>query len=236
DGTDERQPPASSLRDRNVLSYATTLDPSSGPARVDVPPQAPPSGPQLEGRDTTDAAENVLATGGVATNTNVFFPERVVSVNGGLSAVRPQTWTITWEGDLFGPGFAGQITSAPPAPAADAPPAPTMPAKFSDRGVNFCQVGTLAHDVISIVGCTDDSQCGPLRVCKRSETAPQTVGSLPINGLCVDRDSKAQADGLMKCAPLLETVRRYEIQTMARNHARHDQLELSLLPKLDEIP
>src|SRR6185369_16063978 len=143
---------------------------------------------------------------------------------------RSQVWTLTWEGDLFG-GLAGKIQAGSVAAGGD-----PEPARFTDPGLDFCQVGLQGGDIVTIVGCTDDSQCGPLRVCRRSETAPQTVGSLPINGLCVDRDSKAQADGLMKCAPLLETVRRYEIQTMARNHARHDQLELSLLPKLDEIP
>ena len=151
--------------------------------------------------------------------------------------MRPQQWLITWEGDLFGTGFAGQVKNAPaPAPAPVPPTATEMkplvysePATFADVGVNFCQVGTLKGDIVNIFGCTDDSQCGPLRVCRHSDTAPPTVGNLSINGLCVDNEPTLQTKELTSCAQLLGTVRRYEVLDAKTN-------ALTLRPKLDEVP
>jgi hypothetical protein len=211
-----------SLRDRNVLTFSSSLDPAAGPARVDVPPAAPSSGPQLQAVSTLSALDNVTLTGsttGTPVDTFVFFPEE--------TDVRPQHWTITWEGDLFGIGFAGQITASPVA-AAD-PLTYGGPATFRDIGVNFCQQGTLQGDLINVFGCTDDTQCGPLRVCRHSDTAPPTVGSLPINGLCVDSDTTKQNMELTACTRLLGSVRRYEVLSAKAG-------ELSIRPNLDEAP
>jgi len=222
----EPQPLVSSLRNKNVITFASTLDPSTGPARVEVAPTPPASGPQLQGISTSSALDNATLTGST-TNTSVdtfaFFPEE--------TDVRPQSWTITWEGDLFGVGFAGQIVT--PAVVMTDPQTNRVttvtPATFKDVGVDFCQAGTLKGDLINIFGCTDDSQCGPTRVCRHSDTAPPTAGSLPINGLCVDADAPTQAMQLAACAQLLGSVRRYEV-TDARER------QLSIRPNLDEPP
>jgi hypothetical protein len=212
----ETPPLVNSLRDRNVVTFTPTLDPSLGPPRVDLPPVPPVSGPQLQGIPTTTAQDNATDTNNTLVTTYVFLPER--------TAVRAQHWSITWEGTFIGPAFGGQFGQ--------------QGGTLTDAGVDFCQAGALGVDVaagrrvgdtVSIFGCTADQQCGPQRVCLHSTTAPKAAGILPINGLCVALDPTRQAQQLATCAPLLDTVRRYEIVTAGPR-------ELTLRPKIDEVP
>lgn len=219
----EVEPLVNSLRDRNILTYNTAQDPTVGPPRVDLAPTVPSIGPHILPISSTSARDNVLACpAGVAEGcvpplapTYVFLPER--------SAVHRQTWAVTWEGDLLSTSFSGQLAL------------PKMPASDSDRrlaltdlGAGFCTSGVVPGDFVTLFGCTADNQCGPAQVCKRSDTAPESVGTLAINGLCVLTDPKLQAEQIAACAPLLESVRRYEIVEASAQ-------ALSLRPRLDEI-
>jgi hypothetical protein len=208
----EEQPLVNSLRDQNQITFATTMAPNVGPPRLDVAPQIPSTGARVEPIDVTSPVDNATIQVSVAdppVPTSVFFPDR--------RAVTPQGWNITWQGDFFGPRLFGQVSQEPAGSAAT----------LTDLGVDFCQVGAVKGDIVTLSGCTVDADCGRLRVCRRSTTAPETVGNLPINGLCVDTDPTLQAEQLAACAPLLETVRRYEV-TSATVHT------LTLQPKRDE--
>jgi hypothetical protein len=212
----EVPPLVNSLRDHNALTFLATMDPSLGPPRVDLVPAAPAEGPQIQPVTTYVALDNATDVNATATNpiailTYVFFPER--------TAVNRQTWTVSWQGDFYGPSFSGQFTYY------DNPQRATT---IKDVGTDFCQAGAVPGDVVTIYGCTNDLQCGPLQVCKRSDTSPETVGTLPINGLCLPADPTLQAERLKTCAPLLDTVRRYEIVGATRS-------ALTVRPKLDEV-
>ena len=104
---------------------------------------------------------------------------------------------------------------------------------LTDVGVDFCQAGALPGDFVTLFGCTVDQQCGPLQVCRRSDTAPETAGTLPIDGLCAPMDPTQQAQQLVDCAPLLNSVRRYEILDATDVTGRAEPLTLQ--PKIDEI-
>ena len=216
----EEPPLVNSLRDHNALTYTTLLDPTLGPPRVDLAPVAPVQGPQIEGITTTVADDNATDTTGMPVPTYVFFPKSM------RSAVNRQTWATIWQGDFFGPSFSGQFSRDP----ADQPLA-----QLKDVGVDFCQAGALPGDVVTIYGCVNNQQCGPLQVCGRSQTAAETVGTLPINGLCVPLDPTQQAQQLKTCAELLDTVRRYEIVNATTGAGPSTPGFLTIRPKLDEI-
>ena len=74
-GVTESQPFVNTLRDRNVISYALTLDPSSGPPRVDVLPNPPVTGPYIEPFWTQGSILNATATGTSYVKTVAFFPQ-----------------------------------------------------------------------------------------------------------------------------------------------------------------
>ncbi len=241
----EVQPLVSSLRDQNMLTYTTTLDPTQGPARLDLPPTLPAQGPVIEGITTTSPDDNATIfpvppdpEHGAPVPTYVFFPQQVCSRSTKnppvpcdpspppgtppMMAPQRQTWNLTWEGDVFGPSFSGQF-------AVDGSGVTTL----VDVGVDFCQAGALPGDFVTIFGCTVDQQCGPLQVCRRSDTAPETAGTLPIDGLCAPMDPAQQAQQLVDCAPLLNSVRRYEILDATDVPGAPSQLTLQ--PKIDEI-
>ncbi len=170
--------------------------------------------------------------------TYVFFPQQVCSrstpnpdpgCDSALAMIQPQrqTWNITWEGDLFGPSFSGQLTFG-------TAPTPTSPLILKDQGVDFCQAGALPGDIVTLFGCTVDSQCGPAQVCRRSTTAPETADALPINGLCVpnNNDPTGQNNELNACAGLLNSLRRYEIVDAK---SQSGISTLTLRPEIDEI-
>ena len=213
----------SSIRDQNVVTFIAGQDPTIGPPRLDLPPTVAAQGPQIEIVSSSSVRDNPtnISTSDppAAIPTYVVFPQRGVA--------QRQSWSVVWQGDLLGPSFTGQFVGFVGGDA-NAPLA-----TLSDIGVDFCQAGVLAGDFVTVYGCTVDQQCGPLQVCRRSPTAPETAGALPINGLCLPLDPTLQAQRIIDCAGLLETVRRYEI-TAAKAPAGARTV-LSLRPKLDEI-
>ncbi|HUO36574.1 MAG TPA: hypothetical protein VMU34_01370, partial [Mycobacterium sp.] len=231
----EVQPLVNSLRDQNMITFTATMDPSVGPARIDLPPNVAALGPQIAAINSSSPDDNAtIVTANTSLPTYVFFPQQVCTratansttpCDSTLPMIQPQrqTWNISWEGDLFGPSFSGQlefrdrITGLPvdhndPSRLCDAGN-PACELDLLDGGTDFCQAGVLPGDFVTLYGCTLDSQCGPLEVCRRSATAPDTADALPINGMCVPSDSASakQAQRLIDCAPLLNSLRRYEI-------------------------
>ena len=71
----ESKPFVNTLRDRNVISYSLTLDPSSGPPRVDVLPSVPATGPYIEPFWTQGSILNATALSTSYVQTVAFFPQ-----------------------------------------------------------------------------------------------------------------------------------------------------------------
>lgn len=236
----EVQPLVNTLRDINMITFTSSLDPSAGPARLDLAPTVPALGPQISAINTTSSDDNatILQNGVTAVGTYVFFPQQVCSrstpnpnpgCDSALAMSQPQrqTWNLTWEGDVFGPSFSGQLTFGKD-------PTPTSPLILKDQGVDFCQAGALPGDIVTLFGCTVDAQCGPGQVCRRSSTAPETADALPINGLCVpnNSDPTGQNAELNACAGLLNSLRRFEV---VEAKSQSGTSTLTLRPEIDEI-
>jgi hypothetical protein len=204
----EPTPAVNSLRDHNVQTFTRALDSSSGPPRLDSPLSPPTTGPRIEGIWTRGTANNATALTADYVETNLYFPDR--------RAVIPQTWAVTWEGTLVGPRFSGHITADPSGLA------PTL----DDGGADFCGAGTVPGDLVTLVGCNTDNDCGFGKVCVHGTTGSQAAGGLAISGLCVDPVFKDRT--VADCSELLATIRRYEVTTAQSNL-------LTLRPHRDEL-
>jgi len=206
----EQAPFVNAVRDRNELSYSLSLDPSSGPPRVDVPPLVPLSGPYIEPLWTKGTQDDATALDVAARQTSIFFRDRL--------AVTPQTWGVTWQGSIVGPRYAGRLLVR------------NNNMVLQDDGVDFCYAGpgVIAGDIVTINGCKEDAECGAGLACLRDKTADVAAGGLSVTGLCVNKDDKDRLDKSRVCAPFIRTVRRYEVATA------HGQT-LELTPHLDEV-
>jgi len=197
----EPPPPPNTLRNRNFMGYTPVFDSSSGPARLDVPPAQPTIGPRIETIWTQGTAANATALTADYLRTEVYFPDQV--------NVTPQTWTVTWQGPLMpNPRLTGQLRSDN---------------TLVDLGLDFCRIGVEDTDIVTLVGCTADSQCGLNKKCVLGSNGAQGGGGLPITGLClsptIDRT---------KCDDLLSTVKRYDVTTAQAG-------VLQLAPHKDEL-
>jgi hypothetical protein len=211
----EPPPLVNTLRDANVISYSRALTATAGPARVDILPVAPPSGPRLEGFFALDSVDNATALG-AAVPTFVFFPDR--------SVVSTQTWAITWEGPLFpDPRYSAKVTKVDPVSGA-----PVLESVIRDRGGAFCKLGVMPGDVLTLEGCADNSQCGIGQVCVVSAAAGRTSGGLPIKGLCLSPLAVEQERQKAMCRRLQESIRRYEV-------VKVHPTELVVRPRVDEL-
>jgi hypothetical protein len=206
----EQTPFVNSFRDRNELSYSLSLDPSSGPPRVDVPPLLPLSGPYIEPLWTKGTLDDATALDVSARQTSIFFRDR--------TAVTPQTWGVTWQGSIIGPRYAGRLLVR------------DNNMVLQDDGVDYCYAGpgVISGDIVTINGCKEDTECGAGLACLRDKTADVAAGGLSVSGLCVNKDDKDRLQKSGICAPFTRTVRRYEVATA------HGQT-LELIPHLDEV-
>ena len=163
----EVQPLVNSLRDQNMITFTAQPGPVDRPGarrsrRRTCRPwdrrsrRSTPRHPTTTPRSSPPNA---------SIPTYVFFPQQVCtratlnsvnSCDSALPMIQPQrqTWNITWEGDLFGPSFSGQLKKADDSDQ--------TPLTLTDSGVDFCQAGALPGDFVTLYGCTLDSQCGPL--------------------------------------------------------------------------
>jgi len=227
----EQTPFENTLRDRNEITYSLTLDPSSGPPRVDVLPSVAATGPYIEPFWTQGAIHNATALTGDYVETDVFFtqepnPTSMFDVID-RRAVTPQSWSVTWEGALIGTRNTGRVQpenlGALPANGSSAGPRGSL---FQDGGGNYCGAGVLPGDLLTLSGCTNNAQCGLGEGCLIDTTVTTAAGGVPVTGLCVDPnlvDAQSTA-----CAPFLDSVRRYEIVAAYPS-------QLVIRPHLDEL-
>jgi hypothetical protein len=231
----EPLPFANTLRDRNQITYSLTLDPSSGPPRVDVLPSPSSTGPYIEPFWTQGGQLNATSLTNLYVETGVFFPMRPdIPLSSGTDpvdrrAVTPQEWTVTWEGTVAGNRSTGVIQGTDFAhnhfPSDLGTPKP-VDSLIQDYGTNFCGSGVVAGDLLTLTGCSQNGQCGLGEQCLLDTTVSSTSAGLPVNGLCVDPnrlDEQAVA-----CAPFLQTVRRYKIVAAYPN-------QVVIRPHLDEL-
>jgi hypothetical protein len=230
----EPEPFVNTLRDRNEITYSVTLDPSSGPPRVDVLPSIPATGPYVEPFWTQGSVLNATALTKLYVQTGVFFPQEPNPANPDdpidRRAVTPQTWTITWHGALGGTRSTGVMVGTQSS-ASRLPPATGMrfpvDSMLLDNGGNYCGSGVVNGDLVTLTGCTQNSQCGPGEVCLLDATVSSASAGLPVNGLCAD-PNRFDATAAT-CAAFLQTVRRYQIVGAYPN-------QLVIRPHLDELP
>ncbi|HVU49362.1 MAG TPA: hypothetical protein VHL80_01685, partial [Polyangia bacterium] len=197
----ETSPPPNTLRNRNFLGFTPALDSSSGPARLDIPPAQSTIGPRIESIWTRGTAANATALTGDFIRTEAFFPDQ--------ADVTPQTWTVTWQGNLMAsPRLTGQLRSD---------------GSLVDLGLDFCRTGVLRSDIVTFVGCTDTNQCGIGETCVQGSNGAEGAGGLPITGLCLPSTLNHAA-----CDDLLSTVKRYEVTSATTG-------VLGLIPHKDEL-
>ncbi len=132
------------------------------------------------------------------------------------SAVVPQRWTVIWEDIL--PGSNRSSGTVEPAggggPGAGA---------VIDAGGDFCGTGVLPGDVVTFVGCTVDTDCGPLGTARCYQEAPGAPG------MCFSNE-RVRNDALVRsCLRASNSRRRYEVI-----RATPTRLDLGL--KFDEVP
>jgi hypothetical protein len=192
-------------RDRNFVSYSSALDAVSGPPRIDLPPIWSAFDPYLEGFWTKGTENDATALDGDFRETFMFFPDR--------SAAQPQVWEVAWEGLLVSQRASGNIML---------PAAKGDPAVLHDGG--FCGGGVVKGDIVTLNGCTNDSQCPLGAVCHKDPTVDQVPGGFTVTGLCVSPETHKSDT----CTPLAGTLRRYEIVS-----AQDGQLQIK--PRLDEV-
>jgi hypothetical protein len=182
---------------------------------VGIPYPARPSlrialAPHAEGVLTSDPALQPQATG--PSNGDfaawAYFPRP--------SITQPQAWSVAWEDTL-----AGTTRSSGSYTPATATPARGVTGVWSDPGANFCDSDVRAGDIVALLGCSTDLDCGvkDTAVCLRPTTGAP--------GICLPNPPPPGAASA--CAPLLASRRRYEV-------ARATKTALELRPLLDEIP
>jgi len=174
-------------RDRNVISYSVSLDPTLGPTRLDLPPQQLPTGPYIEPYWTQGTEQDATALDNHPRPTYVFFPDRNAAIQ--------QGWDVTWQGTVVSPRYSGMLNGA----------------VLTDGGGQFCTSGVLAGDLVTLRGCTTDADCPLGLVCNRDQSLDQVPGGLTVTGMCMSANLIA-SDG-PACAKFASTARRYEIET-----------------------
>ena len=103
---------------------------------------------------------------------------------------------------------------------------PATDSLFQDGGVNYCALGVVPGDQVTLTGCTDSSQCGLGEQCVLGDGVSTAAAGLTVTGICVD-PNRASAQ-MSLCADFLNSVRRYEVEAASSN-------SLIIRPHLDEI-
>ena len=229
----ESEPFVNTLRDRNVISYSLTLDPSSGPPRVDVLPSVPATGPYIEPFWTQGSILNATALSTSYVQTVAFFPQAPNPSNFqdpiDRRAITAQTWTVAWEGALSGVRNSGHPLASELGLATfpgGASGSLSTDSLFQDGGVNYCALGVVPGDLVTLTGCTDNSQCGLGEECVLGDGVSSAAAGLTVTGICVDPNRSSAQTSL--CTEFLNSVRRYEVESAAPN-------SLIIRPHLDEV-
>ncbi len=118
-------------------------------------------------------------------------------------------WSLNWEGDIPGTTSISGLLSCPYDPAnpdgdkvgwEETTCLATEPgdSKLIDLSADFCADGVLAGDKVVLVGCDEDSDCGPGQRCLISPLATST-------GVCVSADAFANDPELAEvCSHFIE--------------------------------
>lgn len=225
-------------RDANVITYTPGLLQSVGPPRADTStPITTSSGPVLRTFSALTTRENAtivplqengnLVAPTSPVQTYVYFPNR--------ATVQPQTWSITWEGDLTGVRGTGDL-DLPRTMAVGDPD--HLAVALTDGGASFCSTGIFPGDTVTLTGCTTDSNCSPGRVCVHNPDVAPSANGYPINGLCMHVADSTNQKTLKQCDDLLKTFRRYEISSQYTRFSSSGQAQSTvvIVPKKAEIP
>ena len=184
------------------MSYTVSLDPSLGAARLDLPPLQLTTGPYIEPLWTQGTEDDATALDNRVRQTHVFFPDRNATV--------AQGWDVTWEGTVVSPRYSGILNGS----------------TLKDGGGGFCTQGVLPGDIVTLRGCTADTDCPLGLACDREQSLDQVPGGYKVTGLCMSKN--LMAANKAACDPYAGSVRRYEIVKSSEN-------ELTLAPHLDEV-
>jgi DNA-binding beta-propeller fold protein YncE len=134
---------------------------------------------------------------------DVAFPD--------VSAVRDESWTISFRGTLPGSLRAtGNIDASGSA--------------VEDRAQVFCELGTQPGDFFILTGCVLDSQCAVGEVCVSDPVAPAAV-----TGLCFP-EAEAETKRT-ECYGFLSTIRYYRVA-----RAYSDLLQLAPAYEIRNLP
>ena len=172
-------------RDRNVISYTVSLDPSLGPARLDLPPLQLTTGPYIEPLWTQGTEDDATALDSRVRQTYVFFPDRNSTV--------AQGWDVTWEGTVVSPRYSGILNGS----------------TLKDGGGGFCTYGVLPGDIVTLRGCSTDADCPIGLACDREQSLDQVPGGYKVTGLCMSKN--LMAANKATCDRYAGSLRRYEI-------------------------
>jgi hypothetical protein len=185
----------------NVLP-ARNFTATSVPLPVQLPVMAQ-GGPRLESVPDRDLNGNPTGF-----ESWVSFPDP--------TAPSPQSWTVSWEGQLPGAGgLAGEVV--PPGNS------PGPAGALQDLGAAFCDGDVQTGDVLLFPGCSQDTDCSTTGTMVCRQAAAGTAG------LCFPKNAPRDEQFGMRCRRQLGTRHRYEIV-----NATQRRLELAL--KLDEVP
>jgi hypothetical protein len=120
-----------------------------------------------------------------------------------MTQVHDEKWTVAWEGrlDTFDDGVV-----TPEAGGFDL---------FHPAGA-FCEAGLEDGDIVEILGCASDGDCGVSEVCYVHPDAPATGTRGSALGMCFPRDGAAELSA--ECRDLLVTHRRYTALNVRSDH------------------
>jgi hypothetical protein len=145
-------------------------------------------------------------TGGVTSDHTVFQssalapPAVRAKVFPDLESVPTETWAVSWEGPLAPTSFLqvhqGGIVRQVPG---------KLELTLDDASAPFCELGAEDRDILHLVGCINDADCGPSETCYLDPETPANQG-----GMCLERD---RLEALAApCKSLLITQRKYHIK------------------------
>ena len=168
-----------------MISYTVSLDPSLGPARLDLPPLQLTTGPYIEPLWTQGTEDDATALDSRVRQTYVFFPDRNSTV--------AQGWDVTWEGTVVSPRYSGILNGS----------------TLKDGGGGFCTYGVLPGDIVTLRGCSTDADCPIGLACDREQSLDQVPGGYKVTGLCMSKN--LMAANKATCDRYAGSLRRYEI-------------------------
>ena len=189
-------------RDRNFLSYSASLDPTLGLVRVDIPPIAV-TGPYIEPLWTQGTEDNATARRRQAQTDVRLFPR---------SRRRR------------GPGLGRRLAGDDRQPALlRRAPRKRPPGRLADVSASSaCQAG----DIVTLNGCTTDTQCPLGMTCQRDPTLDLVSGGFTVTGLCVSANLQRTIGA---------SARRTSARCAGTRSTEASNSELTLAPHLDEL-